>query len=689
MSIKPEQMNEDKLNAFLDNELRQCIGWAGTGDEIQSERAENLNMYLNRPVGDEEIGRSQVQSSDVSDVIESLLPATLAPFISTDKVAEFKPVSPEDEEYAELASAYVDHIFFVDNDGMKIHYEWQKDGLLQKNGFVYVDWTEEEKTKRIAQKVDFFGLTQLMNDDEIEVIEYAGMDMLGNEIAPDVLEAAMEADGVPPELVNAQYEIDYRRRWTEGRVKIENIAPEYVLVSKTAKDEATANLIGWQEEVTLSQLREEGYSEDKLEKIQFDSETESDIAGESTAREQAQGGQLEDYTSTDPASRKVWRTVVWTMVDYDGDGKAELRKIIRSGQNQAGGVILHNEEADWIPIVSFTPCPMPHQLFGRATADQTREVQRAKTAMLRMGMDATYATVRPRMGYIEELAGDDTYDDLLLDQIGLPIRMARAGAVQPIGDAPNIGAAYQMLEYWDRVRELRTPVSRQDQGVQNDALQNKTAAQANIEANASSQKKELILRLYAEALGRLCKLVNKTVIKHQDKPRLLRLFPNKPPMNIDPRYWNADMDVTVSVGLGSGTKEQSLQAIMNVLNEQKFLMQAQSPLYSPDKMYNAYERLVEYAGLCDADRYFVEPQQEGQQQITPQMLQQAQQQAFQQGVQQAQDQTKIMEIQSDEKLKERELDIKETDMRMKHGIDMADLQIRQEENVAQAMGYNV
>lgn len=692
MSRESKPMNEDGLNAFLDNELRQTIGLSHTGDEISDERAENLRMYLNRPVGDEEDGRSQVQSSDVQDVVEALLPGTLAPFISSDKVVEFKPVSVEDEEYAEQASLYCNHIFMVDNDGVKIQYQWQKDALLQKNGFVYADWCELEKTARKSQRVDYVGLQQLVADDEVEVIEYAGFDPMGAEIPEDVMEMLMGNEIDPMAVDGLTFEIDYRRRWKEGRVKIQNIPPEYMLVSKTAVDEETARLIGFQERVTISSLREEGYKDELIKRIELDDGREHDASGERTAREQAQGGLIEDNgsDSTDPASREVWRTVVWTRVDYDGDGKAELRKIIRGGQNQNGGVILFNEEVNEVPIITFTPIIMPHQLFGRCPADQAREIQEAKTAMLRMGMDATYHTIHPRWSYAEDLASDDTYDDLMLDIPNAPVRMRQQGAVAPLRDAPDINAAYQMLEYWDRVREIRTPVSRQDQGIQSDVLQDKTAAEATIQANATAQKKELILRLYAESLGKLFRLVNRIIIKHQDKPRLLRLYPDREPVNVDPRYWNADMDVSVNVGLGTGTKDQQLQAIMMVINEQKQLLQAPFPLVDPEKLYNAYERLIEFSGLGNTELYFNNlAAQQDQQQITPQMLKMETQKAFQAGVQQAQDQTKLAEIKSDEMLKNRELDIKERDMQLDHAVDVAEMQIRQEENRAQAMGLNV
>jgi len=691
MSKKPEQMDEDKLGAFLDNELRQTIGFGEQGDEISEECLRNLEYYLNRPLGDEVDGRSKLQDSSVQDVVEALLPALLAPFISSDTVVEFKPVGQEDEEHAENASAYANHIFMVDNDGVQIQYTWVKDALLQKNGFVYADWTMLDRTSRTQISVNYNGLQQIIEDKEVEILQVAAFDGMGAPIDP----AMIEAGQFDPE--SAQFELDIRRTWKEGRVKVRNIPPEYLLVSNTAVTENDARLIGWQEQVTLSDLREEGYPEEKLENIAFSDGRESDQGGVRYAREQAQGGTLSDSgasESTDESTRKLWRTVVWTKVDFDGDGKAELRKIVRAGAKLTGGNILLNEEADCVPIVSFTAIPMPHQLFGRCPADQTVPIQDGKTAMLRAAMNGTYNTIEPRFAYVESLSNEDTWDDLMLQIPGAPIRMEAPGAVQQIGDAPDLGATYQMLEYFDRIREARTPVTRQDQGVDPNVLQEKTAREATIQANASSQRKELILRLYAESLGKLFKLIHKTTIKHQDKPRQIRLL-NKW-KEVDPRYWNAEMDVSVSVGLGTGTKDQQMQSLMMINGIQMGDLQVGLPTVDPSKLYNTRAKLCEYSGLSSPELYFNDPddQQQPQQPPAPspeQMQAQEQQQkqeadqinaaiekARAEGKQEGQDQVKLMEIQSKERMHQ-------TDARLKAG----DLAIKDKQLNQQPVGGNV
>lgn len=658
MILKPQKMNDDRLNAFLDSELRDTIGNVNSGGQVSEEREKSLSMYLNNPVGDEEPGRSKIQSSDVQDVVEAMLPGTLAPFISTEDTVEFRPSGDENKEQAEQATRALNYIFNQENDGLGIQYTWQKDAYLSKNGFVYADWEERERTKRDVLDTGLLGFLDLVNDPQVEVLKYQAKDAVtGEYFEPSLLDQILQ-DEIALQQFAMQYEIEieveYRRTVREGRIKVQNIAPEYAIVSKTANSFDTSRIRGWQEEVTISQLREEGYSEEAISQVPVSEEAEYDINGERTTREQAQGGLLEDSSNAtgDPSSQTVWRTVMWVHVDFDGDGIAELRKIIRAGySHNNGGKILYNEEVEECPIVDFTAIPMPHQAFGRAIADLTRPIQEAKTAMLRASMDATYHTVYPRYKLLQGAASEDTYDDLLMDIPGMPVRMT-GDAVAPLQDSPDIGATYQMLEYLDRMREVRTPVTRQDQGISADLLNDKSATEASIMANASSMKKELIIRLYAERLGELFKLMLRLFIKHQDQPKMIRLNPDEAPVEVDPRFWNADMDVSVKVGLGTGTKEQQLQSLMLILQQQKELMMAGSKLVDEEKIYNTQARLVELAGLSTPELYWNDPkaeQVEGQEQpaISPEEVQQAQAQAYEEGVQAGQDQIEVMKTQAE------------------------------------------
>jgi hypothetical protein len=58
-------------------------------------------------------------------------------------------------------------------------------------------------------------------------------------------------------------------------------------------------------------------------------------------------------------------------------------------------------------------------------------------------------------------------------------------------------------------------------------------------------------------------------VKHQDKPRDIRMRGKA--ITIDPRYWNADMDITINVGLGTGSRDRDLTMLQQVLANQTAL----------------------------------------------------------------------------------------------------------------------
>ena len=94
---------------------------------------------------------------------------------------------------------------------------------------------------------------------------------------------------------------------------------------------------------------------------------------------------------------------------------------------------------------------------------------------------------------------------------------------------------------------------------------------------------------------------------------------------VDPRYWDAEMDVVVNVGLGTGSMDQKVQLLTMVVAQQKEILQTlgvSNPLVTMKQFRNTMAQILELSGIKDASRYFNE--------ITPeaeaQMAQPAQQQ---------------------------------------------------------------
>ena len=80
---------------------------------------------------------------------------------------------------------------------------------------------------------------------------------------------------------------------------------------------------------------------------------------------------------------------------------------------------------------------------------------------------------------------------------------------------------------------------------------------------------------------------------------------------MDPRAWNDAMDMTVSVGLGTGNRDQQVSQMMNLLQLDQQIVQMQGgvdgPLLTVQNVYNKLAKVVEASGLKNVASYYSDP----------------------------------------------------------------------------------
>jgi hypothetical protein len=176
--------------------------------------------------------------------------------------------------------------------------------------------------------------------------------------------------------------------------------------------------------------------------------------------------------------------------------------------------------------------------------------------------------------------------------------------------------SYPMLAYVNQQAEMRTGIQKQGQGLDPNVLDTAnqiTATQAAQMEEAQNNRAELIARIFAETgVKDLYKKILRLLVKHQPRARVIRLR-NKW-VEMDPRHWNADMDVSISVGLGIGNKAQQIAVADGIL--QTIAMAMQDPraatLFPLEKIYNAIKRKFTAAGIKNTDEFIQEPQRDEQ-----------------------------------------------------------------------------
>jgi hypothetical protein len=183
--------------------------------------------------------------------------------------------------------------------------------------------------------------------------------------------------------------------------------------------------------------------------------------------------------------------------------------------------------------------------------------------------------------------------------------MRAPGMVQPFS-SPFVGQpAFAMLDYMDQMREDRTGMSKAAMGLDADALQSTTKAAVAATVSASQSRLELQARILAEGMKKLFKGILYLMTTHQDKPRMVRL--RNEWVQIDPRVWDASMDVNVNIGLGNGDANEKIQAMTMIAGKQEQIMQQfglANPVVTPAMYIRTIQKIVELSGTKDASSYF-------------------------------------------------------------------------------------
>ena len=621
-------MDEAELSSLLQRQIQSATGYLG--GELTEQRREAMDAYMGEPLGNEIEGRSQVVSSDVLDVVESVMPDIMQIFTSSDEAVEFAPKGEGDEEVAQQATDYVNHIWNVDNEGFLIYHDLFKDALLQKNGVGKAWWDENPgETRSTHTGLDADQVSLILDADGVEVIEH-------EEYWPEKTQEFLEENGIDPDSEEAEalfppdmqlagklHDLTVKRK-IPPRIVVENVAPENFLVSRRASSLDDAPFVCHWEEVTESELIEDGYDPEQIKDIP--NESENEFNDERVSRF---NNEDEFPFNEQPLDRSTRRIVVYecyVRIDMDDDGIAELRKIKVAGP--AYEVLrfkdgtLDDEPVHDHPFFSVTPIRMPHKFFGRSLADLCMDIYKIKTSLWRSLLDNVYNVNNARAFISNKVSLDDYLDN----KVGAPVRVddntAHGHAVPLV--TPSIGNhIYPALEYIDTVRETRTGINRLGQGLDPDAL-NSTASGINQLLGRSQQRVLLIAQVFAHGVRDAFKKILKLSVMHQDKPRVVRLRGEW--VEVDPRAWDADMDVNVNVGLGRGTQDQKIVTARMVLEATMNLLQIQGglsgPFVLPHHVRNAFAKFYEVSGLKSADPYVEEISEQASQQIVQQMGQQ-------------------------------------------------------------------
>jgi hypothetical protein len=603
---KPTPMTETEINGIVRDALMDAVDFVES--EIAPDRIRSQRYFDGEVDIGEEEGRSTVVATKVRDTVRAIKPSLMRVFLSTDRAVEYVPAGPKDVQFAEMATKYMQYKF-NELGGYRIINDAFHDALVKKVGVVKAYWdtyTDQEIYEYNALNDQEYSV--IVNEDGVDVLEHS-------------VTQSMEIDSMGMQVEMPRHDLKISRSTERGDMCIESVPPEEFFVDRGAKRIEDSYVVAHRTQMRVSDVVAMG----------FDFEEVSELTGLSTADTTANEEEFErrGYDTAysqenvqDPSMRLVAITEAYMKIDVDGTGVAQMQRCIMGGDDYQ---LLSVEPCSEVPFAVFEIDPEPHTFFGRSIADLLMNEQDASTMMLRGVLDNVALTNSPQREIVD---GQVNIDDLLNNEIGGIVRTKAPGMIRDMAVPFVAGQTLVAIQYMDAEIESKTGVTKASSGLNPDAMQSTTAAAVNATIQAAAGQVEVMARNLAEGgMRRLFKLMLKLMVENVDEAVMMRMAGGQY-QPVDPRYWNAKMDVTANVGLGTGREDQRSAALAQALQLQMQVYQGYGPnngLVTMTNIRNTLADMLAVQGVRNADRYF-SPMDEQREQMLQQQAQQQQQQ---------------------------------------------------------------
>jgi len=592
-AVEPE-MDDDELLALIDEEIAVSVSFDNDPEEDRRQVA--LDYYdarrsqMNKDVPHVD-GWSQINARTVSETVDLALPGIMRVFDAEDVVG-FLPRRPGDEDNAKQASSYLNYLWQNDLNGYLVLYTAVHDALVVRNGIIkhYWDFTPEYCVEEMYG-LDQGEFLQIATDPDLNLLGVGQRDI------------NLGVDMTTGEQMTIQvYDVRVRRQESGGRLCVENVPPEDFGVSPEARGNLKKARCVWHRYVkTRSDLVKEGFDRDMVKEIPGG-------VSWSEAREQRRNdglGAVSQMSYGKGALEEIEIYEVYVLADINGDGIAERLKCTVAG-GVGGRKLLEKEEwpDDDMPFTDISALPVPHRWMGRSLADSTMDLQRIATVFFRQFIDNLMQVNRPMREVVEK--NIVLPSELLKPRPGQNVRVREKDSIRDLV-VPFIGdKALAGLQYLEKVTTKRTGIGEATAALDETAIDPQTATAEQIQHDANYARTELMVRTMAKiGLKELFSSLLRLIVRHQDRPRVIRL--NDEWKSFDPRPWNALMDVQVKIGLGTGSRERDLAMLGRVALQQDQVVQAlgaDNPVVPPSKWVSTRHKMVQAAGLDDPDAYF-------------------------------------------------------------------------------------
>ena len=607
-----QPMADSELLSYCTQEIARGIGGTVSSDN-DDDISLPLDYYFGRvpalpTASRRDPNASRYISMDVMDVVEATV-AEIMPVFTTEEIAFYNAENDRDEDQAVAESNLVNYVFFEECDGYTLLQNALRDSLLSRNSTVKCYWDEridvEYETYIKIPEIALAQVTQPAGENQtVEIVEH---------------EECEEVDEMTGEVYNL-YTVKVKKMTKIGKPVVEAVPPEQVIISgdHTTPVLFDARFVAHEKLETQSSLIEQGY-DPKIVKELTDYNTDMQDLARSRLPEE------HDYYSSEESTRQIRVFECYPLIDFDGDGIAERRKVVISSNR-----LLSNDEWKTVPLIGGTTHLVSHKYKGVSQYDRTYQIQDAKTPVMRSIIDGTRLAANPRVGVVE---GQVNIDDVLTSRTGGVVRTKSIGAIYevPKGEIPQ--SAYSFLQLMDQARSERGG-SAVTSASTAQKLSNDSAHSFERTMSAMELSNALLARTFGETLIRGIFQQMHQIIRENYKGELSAKLGGRWVTSV-PQEWIKRTKVTVSIGASNAERARQVGMLEKIGTVQTQLAQSGSVMYSEAKAYKAITRAITLGGIKNPEQYFVDPASDEGQQASQQKQQAAQAEAEKQAATEA------------------------------------------------------
>ena len=586
----------EDLEALIGREINSAETYTET--DLSDDRSRDIEYYHGQmdDVPPSANG-SSIVATTIADTMGWMQPSIMKIFTGSDNFARALPKEPTDTAIAEQATDVMNYIFWHQNDGYEVVHSATFDALLHADGIVKVYWDDTPEFRVSTH-------TGLSQEEVAYLSEQGEIIALEEKSEATIVEVEGEDGSVQQvEQESVLFDLKLKSQVSEGRIKIECIEPENYLRDRQSTHHELSRMEAHRmDEVTRSDLIEMGFDKEVVAGLPIYQRTSF------TEEAQARDPDLVDINDVGDFSMDIVELYeVYLKVDVDGDGIAETIRAYYAGAQGAGKLLDWEVYDDGSPFVRI-PCePIPHRWRSRSVADQTRDMQKVETVLMRQLLNNVYDSINPRPMFHEGSVKNP--DSLMSPKHGQPIILKRGAQPVEWTDNPFVGTQMMpVFEYVEREIHKRTGTSPGMMAVDPDQLQRVAATTGQNNTDAARMKVEQVARNMAK-MGwvNVMKKVYNLFVRHQTKKMTFRL--RNEWIEVDPNGWNSEMDVEINVGLGTGSRDRDVMALQAVLGNQMAAMEQmeqfpQKAVELTRMIRDTMAEMAEAAGLRNPEAYF-------------------------------------------------------------------------------------